>query len=307
MNPTDVPTPVIWRTKLRSDLHSDHLAQENHCFENGIVGIGWPLRNGRTGARAETAIALTIEQYGAQAAGNVRRIAIEAKSGDFIWTRNKAGMFRLGQFGDDAFRYDASAKATATDIHQVRNVSWAGTQLADIDVPGAVIRAFSMRGQSFSRIKDTRARQLTGMIWDELQGNSKSKWTVTPESVLATHLPPYDLEDLVYVWMQIELGYVAIPNSRRTDTAAYEWTMVHPTDGHQARIQIKTGDAKLDLDDLRATKTKGSKLFAFSSSDSFVGSARGISKIKSSELIDFARDNQNVLPPRVRRWFDRAA
>jgi hypothetical protein len=53
-------------------------------------------------------------------------------------------------------------------------------------------------------------------IWKEMHGHKPAPLDLSPAEVLQ-HLDPYDLEDLIYVWMQVSGGYLALPKARRTD------------------------------------------------------------------------------------------
>jgi hypothetical protein len=109
---TDDPTaepPIIWRTKLRSlkegVRHEDQVA---HCFDEGVVGIGWGIEELRSGASLATVLgaikAKDEKGWGRQAASTVRLFGEEAKAGEFIWTRDLQGRFRLARISGE-YRY----------------------------------------------------------------------------------------------------------------------------------------------------------------------------------------------------------
>jgi hypothetical protein len=152
----DLDPPIIWRTKLRSLKDGvDHAEQVTYCVEGGRVGIGWGIEELTGGASlAEVVAAIRAKEepgWGGQAASTVRLFGEEAAVGDFIWTRDLKGRFRLGRLSGE-YRYENSATAKKLDTHQVRAAEWAQRPLGDLEVPGAVIRAFSGTSTSFSRI-----------------------------------------------------------------------------------------------------------------------------------------------------------
>src|SRR4051794_11901357 len=65
-------------------------------------------------------------------------------------------------------------------------------------------------------------------------------------------LEPYDLEDLVYTWMQVAEGSLALRRARRPDTPAYEWTMLNRNTFAPAIVQVKSGNEAVDLEALAA-------------------------------------------------------
>jgi hypothetical protein len=251
-NPSELP--VLWRTKLRSTVPDiDHAEQVAHCVDGGLIGIGWRLDELPVGTPLEV-VCQTIEDnpaegWGRRAAQTVRRFGEEAEIRDFVWTRDTAGRYLVCKITGD-YRYDISDAAKRVDVHQVRDVAWAPRALNDLEVPGGVIRRFVGTGSSFSRINDDGARLLTPYLWEKLHGRPLPTLAITPGEVLASYLDPYDVEDLVYVWLQLARDYIALPRARQRDTPAYEWTMIHRHTGRRGIVQIKTGSEPVDLQTL---------------------------------------------------------
>ena len=244
--------------------------------------------------------------WGERAARIVRRFAVEAAIGDFVWTRDTNGRYLFCRI-TGPHRYDLSAAATAVDVHQVRNADWAPTPLNDLDVPGGVIRCFIGTGESFSRIHDRGARRLTGYLWEKLHGRRPPKLGISKEQILESYLDPYDVEDLVYVWLQVARGYVALPRARQRDMPAYEYTLIHGGTGRRAIAQIKTGATAVDLVKLAAAAVGDTETFAFATSGRYVGEPCTVTEvIRADELSRFAEEQEPLLPPRVRTWFELA-
>lgn len=306
-----VDPPVIWRTKLRSLKDDvDHVAQVDYCLRGGRVGIGWGLDSLPSGAPlADVLAAIRAKDergWGRQAASTVRLFGEEAKKGDFVWTRDLSGRFWVAQI-TGPYRYENSAKARALDTHQVRKVEWSPKPLGDLEVPGAIVRAFSGTSTSFSRIHDHGARLYTAWIWEKLHGRRPPSLGFSREEMLS-QLDPYDLEDLIYTWMQVARGYLALPKARRTDTPAYEWTMVHRETHVPAIVQVKSGAQGVDLEALEAAAPDWrTTLFAYSSAGLYTGSPeREVVRIETDELLAFVEENSMLLPPRVSGWFELA-
>jgi hypothetical protein len=304
--------PVLWRTKLRSTLPGiDHAKQVAHCLQRGVVGIGWGLDDLPTGTTLDL-VCETIEKrdelgWGRTAARTVRRFGEEARVGDFVWTRDTAGRYLVSRLAGP-YRYEMSAEATAVDVHQVRDVEWA-PPLNDLDVPGAVIRAFIGTGLSFSRIHDQRARELTPYLWEKLHGRSLPDLAISPGHVLSSHLDPYDVEDLIYIWLQAERGYLALPRARQRDTPAYEWTMIDRAGKRRGIVQVKTGEDRVDLGALAAAVADdATDTYAFATCGRYDGDPDCITEVIAAEdLLSFAIRHRAILPPRVRTWFDLAS
>jgi hypothetical protein len=301
-----VAPPTIWRTKLRSLKPAvDHHKQAAHNFDDGIVGIGWGVESLPDGASLEAVLAAIGSEPGwtKAAVHTVRRFAEDAETGDFVWTRDLHGRFRLGRICGP-YRYENGELAASTDTHQVRDCDWAHQPLGDLEVPGAIIRAFVGTSTSFDRIRDEGARTYTAWLWEKLHGRQPAPLSFTPLEVLRL-LEPYDLEDLVYTWMQVVEGYLALPKARRTDTPGYEWTMLNRETFVPAIVQVKSGDVPVDLEQFAASAPDDvTVLFAFSAAEKFTGDPpREVRCISPIELVDFTRRHEQLLPPRVRTWF----
>jgi hypothetical protein len=150
------------------------------------------------------------------------------------------------------------------DVHHVRPVVWAGSVLAE-DVPGAVIRSFSGPGSSFSEIHNDAARAYSRHLFNKLKGRPTKATPLSVATVLRDLLGPIDMEDLVYVFLQVKEGYVVLPASRRSDTAAYEYELVQRNSGQRAIVQVKTGNSRVDLSLLASTAGTTARAFAYAS------------------------------------------
>jgi hypothetical protein len=304
-----VSPPTIWRTKLRSLKPGvDHQEQVDHNFNDGLVGIGWGIEELSDGASLEDMLAAIGSQPGwtKDAVHTVRRFGEDAEIGDYIWTRDLHGRFRLGRI-TGPYRYENTKLAKRTDTHQVRECEWANQPLSDLEVPGAVIRGFVGTSTSFSRMWDEGARIYTAWLWEKLHGRNPAPLSFTHLEVLR-QLEPYDLEDLVYTWMQVAEDYLALPKARRTDTPAYEWTMLNRETFAPAIVQVKSGDQAVDLEALAAAAPDAETvLFACSASGRFTGNPpREVRCVSPDELVAFVREHERLLPPRVRTWFELA-
>jgi hypothetical protein len=305
-----VTLSVLWRTKLRSSLPGvDHAEQVEHCIRGGLIGIGWRM----DGLGPETTLDEACERiestpgWGKEPADTVRRFGEQAVIGDFVWTRDTHGRYWLCRISGP-YRYDGSETAKRVDVHQVRSAEWAPRPLNDLEVPGGVIRRFVGTGSSFSRIHDDPARLLTPYLWEKLHDRRVPALEITPGEVLTSHLDPYDVEDLIYVWLQVARGYVALPRSRQRDTPAYEWTMVHRETGRRGIVQVKTGGDAVDLPALSEARVDDeTDTFAFATSGAYLGDRNLVTEvIDPRDVLRLAGDRPDLLPLRVRAWFELA-
>jgi hypothetical protein len=283
----------------------DHRRQVEHCLRLGQVAIGWGVLE-----QPPTTLEETLERvrefpasgWGSRAAGTIRRFA-DAEWGSLIWSRHPDGTWLLGEL-KGAWRPDYSPAACAVDAHQVRDVLWAPRRLYSEEVPGSVIRAFSGRGSSFSEIHNENGRLFSAALFAELTGSKIEKLGLTPEQILQDFLDPFDVEDLVFSYLQVERGYLVLPASRRTNNPTYEYAVVEREGGRLVPVSVKTGATFVDVGQLASTAEAGGKAVAYSTEGNYMGDGSGrVELIDNAELLRFARSSTELLPPRVRRWF----
>lgn len=298
----------IYRVPLRSQRASeyglvDHTKQVEHCLKKRLVGLGW----GVWGDSPPKTLAETLARVEARgwtdAVATIRRFAA-AENGSLVWSRHTDGTWLLGKL-NGRFRTDYSRAASEVDVYQVRHCDWIPKRILSEEVPGDVIRRFSGRGSSFSEIHSQLAQAYSNWLFAQLTGESVDIPTFRNVDVLAGLLDPYDVEDLVYVYLQVARNYLVIPASRRTDTAAYEYALINRETKRLAVVQVKTGTPSVDLDQLASTAGDDRDAFAYSTTGNYEG--RGgdrVHRLTDQQLLRFARSHPDLLPPRVRRWLE---
>jgi hypothetical protein len=134
----------IYRAPMRArDLDVPAGAGAEYGLSSGVVGIG-PGR-------------------GEKAARLLHRFAT-APSGVFVWTRDRAGNYRLGRIAG-AVRDDRSPAARAVGIVHVRDTTWLPHGFRELEVPPAVAQTFARGGRNFQRTHDHDAERMTAQIW----------------------------------------------------------------------------------------------------------------------------------------------
>lgn len=139
----------IYRAPMRArDLDVPAGAGAEYGLRTGVVGIG-PGR-------------------GEKAARLLHRFAT-VPTGVFVWTRDRAGNYHLGQI-DGAVREDRSPGARAVGIVHVRDATWLPRAFQEEDVPPAVAQTFARGGRNFQRTHDREAERITAEIWRRVRG-----------------------------------------------------------------------------------------------------------------------------------------
>lgn len=302
---------VIWKTKLRSKIEDpDWKFQFDHCKARGLIGVGWHV-DLPTGAALDDVCAIVeankSEGWGRGSALTIRRFATEAKKGQFIWSRDLDGRYWLCRITGD-YKYMNNKDSRRADVLQTRTVDWAPAPLNDLAVPGAVIKNFSTPAQSFSKINNMTARKLSVYWWEVLHGRPAPDLDMDYREVVVSALDPYDVEDLIFLWLQVQRGYLVLPRARQRDMPAYEWTVIHRDTRRRAITQVKTGGDPLNLDRLVAAKVNSEmETYAFATCEAFDGDRKSVTEIISvDDIVHFANANRDLLADRTRAMFELA-
>jgi hypothetical protein len=218
--------PTVWRAKLfseRDDLCDDKLRDQAraYCRSAGVVGVGWGRWTLKSpdGAPLEEVLAEIRTIEGWKAGGDtVRRLARDARDGDLVWTRDSAGAYWLGRIAGP-WRFDGSDEASRWDLNNIRGCEWLESSFRDWEVPGAIVRSFTGRSSSFSRVApdDQGGWRITELIWRQTKNPGLKPPRLDPEEVITDLLDPIDAEDVALIYLQSQ-GWLLLPSSRMHDT-----------------------------------------------------------------------------------------
>ncbi len=309
-------SPTVWRAKihsLREDFLNDSQRDDAraYCRQAGVVGIGWGrwTLKAPDGAPLEDVLAEIGEIEGWKPGGHtVRRLAQDAKYGDLVWNRDSSGAYWLGRI-TGPWRFDASPEASKWDLNNVRDCEWLTQSYRDWEVPGAVVRSFTGRASSFSRVApDERGGwRVTELIWEQTKDPTATPPGFDPEEIIRDILDPTDAEDIALLYLQAR-GWLLLPSSRMHDTPLYEAALKYIDDGRLAVLAVKSGakNAVPVSDVVGAVSGRGAQVFVFSTHERFAGDPEelGASKISRADIAEFMSARPELLPPRIAYWID---
>jgi hypothetical protein len=310
------PEPTIWRAKIhseREDLRDDALRDQAraYCRRAGVVGVGWGRWTLEVPDRAplEHVLAEIGAIEGWKAGGDtVRRLARDAQRGDLVWTRDSSGAYWLGRIVGP-WRFDGSAEASKWDLNNVRDCEWLRRSFRDWEIPGAVVRSFTGRSSSFSRVAplDRGGWKVTELIWQQTEDPDLKPPRLDPGDVVTDLLDPIDAEDVALLYLQSR-GWLLLPSSRMNDTPLYEAALKHVDDGRLAVLAVKSGGQNpVPVSTVvREIAGREAEAFVFSTHERFDGDPQelGATRISKAEIVEFLSARPELLPPRIARWVD---
>lgn len=298
---------TVWRAKIhseRDDLEGrDDLrdAAREYCRRAGVVGVGWgrPYLTVPDGASLDKVLAEIYAKDGWKAGGDtVRRLAKDAATGDFVWTRDSLGAYWLGQI-NGPWRFDASEEPTRWDLNNLRPCVWLDESFRDYEVPGAVVRSFTGRTSSFARVNPNQQGgwRVTEMIWQHATDPHPVRPELDPEEIISQLLDPTDVEDIALLFLQAQ-GWLLLPSSRMNDTPLYEATLRHRRDGRLAVLAVKSGGSNpVPVEPVvEAVEKEDAEVFVFSTHDLYEGVPEdlGATKITTKQLAAFMSERPEI-------------
>lgn len=292
---------TLWRLNIKTSA-KDGFDPRQFCLKKNLAGIGWSVEDekGQPPTDFEQYLILGRIQYADNGDKGwwpaVNAIGNRMKEGDLCWTRDWNGVYFLGKIAGP-WQYLGDHDAYNVDVHCVRPCTWFRVGLLDA-VPGAVERSFGP-SRTVQAVNNETAEAYSHYIYGRLSGDPAIKAKEHPD--IFALLSPLDHEDLAALYLQAE-GYVLIPSTIKSSTAAYEWVMVHHKTHEKAVLQVKSGNASIDVGPLEEIRVRV-----------FVVAADGVvtdpiptkvTYISRKQLLEFAKKQKALLPKRIQHYLD---
>src|SRR5205085_2755476 len=134
---------------------------------------------------------------------------VQAPTGTLVWFLDREGVYHVGEL-HGRWKYDTTKIAARLDIANTRPCRWQRVGPA-LEVPGAVVRAFTGPGPAVRRIaNESVARYTRALVTGSSPGAGLSL-----EEVIRDWLDDTDVEDLVALYLQHVEGVLVVPPDRQ--------------------------------------------------------------------------------------------
>ena len=294
---------ALWHLHLRPIGRQPSEVVE-HCLADSILGLGWGLAEGPAGETRAAYLDRHQADWGKDGR-QARSFLKKVKRNDLIWARDAEGGFLLGRV-DEPPHPRFGQQEDLRGLYHVAPCTIVGGRsgahpISDTEVPGRIKANFT-RPQSwtFHQIHEGHLGRYSAWLFATKTGTTAPPMQPAPFLGL---LDPFDLEDLVALYMQ-EAGWRVVLSSHTPTTPRYEATFVHPDLG-TAGLQVK----QLGVETLRASDYAGDtqvgRVFLFAASGSYGAMIpENVIAIAPEEIVAFAKMRRAMLPASIRYWFD---
>ena len=293
-------TPNVHKLLLKTDA-ADRRELINYCIDQCVLGLGWGPKYLDIGEPSSF-----DEYYEAAEAtwsrGELRSVRAfhEAATGSLVWFRDLTGNYYLAKLISE-WRPLIGPVADRLDLGNVRDVQIL-TVGSEANVPGGVLRAYAApRQQTFCNVKDPGARAYSRLIGSERLGTDAPDLDLSAADVLTSLLSPADVEDLVATYLQDVCGYVLLRARQSRSTAVYEYALRHPSDGHIAVVQVKTGHQSVPIETLDSNTADRWYVYT----DAPQELPHFVTRIERKDLLAYMSGHAQSLPPVVETWMRR--
>jgi hypothetical protein len=289
---------TVWRLHIRPDA-TRATNPVQFCLERSVIGIGWrvdPSPDSRDEYFERGQVAYQGSKGWKQAAN---AIVDGMKQDDLVWFRDYSGNYYLARVSGE-WKYEDSDDYLKADIVNVRPVQYFEVGKR---VPGKIESSFAPRA-TLQRISGTEAALYSMVVFNR---QSNADWYAEAGVAKSKHLfellTPTEYEDAVGLYLQIRHEYIMIPSSRmRNDnTICYEYELVSPKKGNRVLVQVKSGSVPLAIQDY---VRMGGEWWLFTTGGYIGQPTETVHIIQPSELEDFIRRNQSLMPETIRYWLE---
>ncbi len=316
----------VWKIPVNSQRPRDFVFDPNNpndfepskaekarafCFEKGWIGIGWGIEglNRDLERHSDYLAALDVateESLGfppGSSKSPSTAFAARMQLGDFVWCRAAGDIYWLGRV-IGPWLYKHSDEFHHFDLFQVRKCKWERVGPSDL-VPGPVKNAYAGHGQTVSRILNEAALLGSALIW-ESKTSEIVEYNRPGEEFLLGAIGHDDLEDVVALYLQMELGWHIIPSTAKRSTPVTEFVLRNRS-GKRAYLQVKSGQTRIESADIIVPKDVD-EFFVFyptiGEPTKSINSNARLKYINAVTLSKFIKENRDLVPSFVRLLLD---
>ena len=292
----------------RIHLKTDAKAREkliDYCLHSKSprIAIGWSNLH-KTFTEMKSGYDLS-EAYKQQEGKTKRPLACFAKlkKDDLVWTRDLNGIYYLCRVTEEPkaeCSVDLDIGATASvEVNKI-----------DTSIPGGIIARFTRPlSPTIETIWDANCIEYSKYIYNKIKGIKKYEIDPTFEFDLIKMLPPQDMEELVLDYIQIKYDYYLSKNSVAplSTTVKIECELFPRKEGLSpavCQVSYKGSGEKFTSNYYQDYVKAGKQVFLFFAEHEYDAPREGITCIKKKDIIDFANQYKDFLPPSIRIWIE---
>lgn len=277
---------AIYRIKLFALSEGEHKEENDrkYCIDNNILAIGWGNSFVNTFEEyIDTIQEQKISRGQKTSLNNISNIKVD----DYVWTQADGRTFLLGKVTSDIF-----INTTRKRIGPTRKCLWKYINFDD--VPGKILSCFVGFGTTLQKVDADNNFQ---KYCDWLYTNKSAEIYLDNYKSL---LHPDDLEDLLGLYLQKQFKYYILPSTNKQGSKLIEYELRNDN-GEKACIQCKIGSSTVGKEIFEEFKNYKIFISTFRDDD-YDKYGNNVKTIKIDTLCQWASENINILPERIKNY-----
>lgn len=301
----------LYRIHLKTDTKVDREELIKHCLyeKSPKIAIGWSCLhknnpNLKTGFDLSEAFKQDKKENPKGKTKRPLACFARLKTNDLVWTRDLNGIYYLCRVTSEPkaecnVTLDIGATATVEKIE------------VDTSVSGGIISRFTRpNSPTIEPIYDKSCIEYSKYIYNKY---TTSDYRYERDSSfkfdLIEMLPAKDMEELVLDYIQIKYDYYLSKNSVAplSTTIKIECEFFPRTKGQSpavCQVSFKGSGEKFSSEYYQKYVDAGKHVFLFFAKHEYDEQRDGITYITKEEIVDFAYQNKDILPPSINYWID---
>ena len=289
----------IWRINLKSD----GVEPDQFCINNNFLGVGWAVDGGYAGMGQDEYYELGMNQYYNQNYRGwwpaINAIIYKMEVNDLCWTRDRNGIYYLGQISEE-WEYRDGEEYRQADIYNLRLCNWNSVGGVDA-VPGKVLNSFPRR--TVQAVDDHTVAIYSQYLYAELTNANEFELPDdgNVDLDLFSLVSNDDCEDFIGIYLQVEYDYVLLPSTCKKDMMKTEFVLKN-LEGEKAYVQVKQGEG-INKDDYLQHPGDPAKWFLFSTTGEYYGGDyEHIVCLEPECIREFVLEYEMLMSGRVQNW-----
>ncbi len=294
----------VTRINLKTDS-VDRRKLIEFCLANNseqYVVIGWSYIYGENG---NTSVFKDYRSFYYAVKDDVDRINHafnvfwDVSEGSLFWTRDLEGRYWICRAKGEAkphcdFDLDIGAKIPVE------------AYMVGLEVPGQIKASFNRpRGGICEDIYDETIVEFSKYIFNQKSGKEEYVYKCI-EGNLLDNLPDFDLEELVIIYLQIKEDYYVLSNSiaNKSTTIKIECELVSRSKSNfrKAVVQVKGKKGEVNAEDYLSYAQENYYIYLYAPQIYNIDKVKNCVEITRDDLMNFYRENRELLPESVTRW-----
>ena len=288
----------LYRLHLKTDA-TDRNELVSYCMNNDVIAIGWSNLYKENNIKCFEDFVMCAESDYKKVPSAIQYFS-NVETNDLIWIRDLDGKYYICRVLEKAkHHYDLR-----NDIGCIIPVE---KYCVGTNAPGKIVRAF-IPSRIIQRVNGDSVLNISKILFNEK--SKRNEYGIDRNKIdFFSMIHPFDLEELVMIYIQLEYDYYLSKNSiSGNDTTIKIEGELFPRKKNphfrSAVLQVKSGESFVEVKEYLSYVNDGKLVFLFFENENYSEEIDGVINIGKEELLKFISNNKELLPPIIKSLAD---